>query len=91
MMGNTARPKIIIVGAGFGGLFAARELANKPVDVLLIDRKNFHTFTPLLYQVRPVRLIRARLPIRYAVSSAKTRISGCCWAMSPRLIMKIVL
>lgn len=45
------RPKIIIIGAGFGGLFAARVLAGKPVDVLLIDRNNFHTFTPLLYQV----------------------------------------
>ena len=44
-------PRIIIIGAGFGGLFAARALANKPVEVLLIDRNNFHTFTPLLYQV----------------------------------------
>ncbi|WP_420632163.1 NAD(P)/FAD-dependent oxidoreductase [Candidatus Leptofilum sp.] len=48
---NTKQPRVIIVGAGFGGLFAARALANKPVDVLLIDRNNFHTFTPLLYQV----------------------------------------
>lgn len=44
-------PRIIIVGAGFGGLYAARELEGKPVDVLVIDRQNFHTFTPLLYQV----------------------------------------
>ena len=43
--------KVIIVGAGFGGLFAARTLADKQVDVLLIDRNNYHTFTPLLYQV----------------------------------------
>ncbi len=48
---NTQRPRVIIIGAGFGGLFAARALANQPVDVLLIDRSNFHTFTPLLYQV----------------------------------------
>ena len=48
---NGNPPRIIIVGAGFGGLFAARALANKPVNVLLIDRSNFHTFTPLLYQV----------------------------------------
>lgn len=45
------RPKVVIIGAGFGGLFAARELADQPVDVLLVDRNNFHTFTPLLYQV----------------------------------------
>ena len=43
--------KVIIVGAGFGGLFAARTLADKDVEVLLIDRNNYHTFTPLLYQV----------------------------------------
>src|SRR5690348_10859791 len=45
------RPRIIIIGAGFGGLYAAQSFANQPVDVLLIDRQNFHTFTPLLYQV----------------------------------------
>lgn len=45
------RPQVIIIGAGFGGLYAARTLANQPVDVLLIDQQNFHTFTPLLYQV----------------------------------------
>ncbi|MCA9875966.1 MAG: NAD(P)/FAD-dependent oxidoreductase [Anaerolineales bacterium] len=46
-----SKPRVLIVGAGFGGLFAARTLANKPVDVLLVDRNNYHTFTPLLYQV----------------------------------------
>lgn len=45
------RPRVVIIGAGFGGLYAARTLANKDVDVLLVDRENFHTFTPLLYQV----------------------------------------
>jgi NADH dehydrogenase len=43
--------RVIIIGAGFGGLFAARTLANKAVEVLLIDANNFHTFKPLLYQV----------------------------------------
>ncbi|MCC6612487.1 MAG: NAD(P)/FAD-dependent oxidoreductase [Anaerolineae bacterium] len=47
----TQRPRIVIVGAGFGGLHAAQALAGKDVDVLLIDRQNYHTFTPLLYQV----------------------------------------
>jgi NADH:ubiquinone reductase (H+-translocating) len=44
-------PKVIIVGGGFGGLWAAKALADKPVKVILIDRKNHHVFQPLLYQV----------------------------------------
>jgi NADH dehydrogenase len=44
-------PRVVIIGAGFAGLEAARALAGKPVDVLVLDRRNFHTFTPLLYQV----------------------------------------
>ena len=50
-MTHPTRLRIVIIGAGFGGLFAARTLAHKNVDVTLIDRQNFHTFTPLLYQV----------------------------------------
>ncbi len=45
------RPRIVIVGAGFGGLRAARELARAPVDVTLVDQRNYHLFQPLLYQV----------------------------------------
>jgi NADH dehydrogenase len=45
------RPRIVIAGAGFGGLTCARGLKNAPVDVLLVDRNNYHLFTPLLYQV----------------------------------------
>ncbi len=45
-----SRPRVIIIGAGFGGLRAAKALANKPVDVQVIDRNNYHTFLPLLYQ-----------------------------------------
>ncbi|MFV9505235.1 MAG: NAD(P)/FAD-dependent oxidoreductase [Oscillochloridaceae bacterium umkhey_bin13] len=47
----SARPRVIIIGAGFGGLNAARELGGKDVDVLMIDRNNYHGFWPLLYQV----------------------------------------
>jgi NADH dehydrogenase len=43
--------RVIVVGGGFGGLACARALDNKPVDVLLLDRHNYHLFTPLLYQV----------------------------------------
>ncbi len=45
------KPRVIIIGGGFGGLWAAKALANKPVEVTLIDRKNHHVFQPLLYQV----------------------------------------
>jgi NADH dehydrogenase len=45
------RPRVVIVGAGFGGLRAARALDGAPVDVVLVDRRNYHLFQPLLYQV----------------------------------------
>src|SRR5437899_4188852 len=45
------RPRVVIAGAGFGGLTCARGLKYKPVDVTLVDRNNYHLFTPLLYQV----------------------------------------
>jgi NADH dehydrogenase len=45
------RPRIVIVGAGFGGLFAAQALARVPADVTIVDRHNYHLFQPLLYQV----------------------------------------
>lgn len=45
------RPRVVIVGGGFGGLHAAKALATAPVEVVLIDRRNHHTFQPLLYQV----------------------------------------
>lgn len=44
-------PRVIIIGAGFGGVEVARQLKNKEVEVLLIDRNNYHTFQPLMYQV----------------------------------------
>ncbi len=48
---KTKFPRVLIVGGGFGGLQVARKLADKPVDVLMIDKHNYHTFQPLLYQV----------------------------------------
>src|SRR5215218_1733130 len=46
-----ARPHVVVIGAGFGGLRVAKGLRDQPVDVTLIDLNNFHTFQPLLYQV----------------------------------------
>src|ERR1700742_734305 len=44
-------PRVVIVGGGFGGLQCAKALRGKPVEVVLVDRHNYHLFTPLLYQV----------------------------------------
>ncbi|MBN1239222.1 MAG: FAD-dependent oxidoreductase, partial [Gammaproteobacteria bacterium] len=52
MSSTAARgPRIVIVGAGFGGLFAAKALARADADVIIVDRHNYHLFQPLLYQV----------------------------------------
>ena len=45
------RPRVVIVGGGFGGLYAAKRLGAAPIDLTLVDRRNFHLFQPLLYQV----------------------------------------
>jgi len=51
MTTRDTRHRVVVVGGGFGGLYAARALRGAPVDVTLIDRRNFHLFQPLLYQV----------------------------------------
>lgn len=50
-MHGTSGPRVVIVGGGFGGLFAARALAGAPVKIILIDKRNYHLFRPMLYQV----------------------------------------
>jgi NADH dehydrogenase len=64
------RPRVVIVGAGFGGLNAALALRNAPVDIHLIDRRNYHLFQPLLYQVATAGLSPAQIamPIRRIVA-----------------------
>lgn len=52
----TNRPRVLIIGAGFGGLYAAKALKRAPVDVLMVDQNNYHTFQPLLYQVATAAL-----------------------------------
>jgi len=55
-MEQKPRPRVVIIGAGFGGLWASRSLANRTVDVLVVDRNNYHTFLALLYQVAAAEL-----------------------------------
>jgi NADH dehydrogenase len=66
---TAGRPHVVIVGAGFGGLSATLALAKAPVDVTLIDRRNYHLFQPLLYQVATAGLSPADIayPIRSIV------------------------
>ena len=68
-----ARPHIVIVGAGFGGLSAAHALAGAEADVTVIDRRNYHLFQPLLYQVATAGLSPAQIasPIRAILRDAR--------------------
>lgn len=77
---TTARPRVVIVGAGFAGLEAARALARAPVEVIVIDAKNYHTFQPLLYQVATAALSPAEIawPIRHLLKTqANARVLMC--------------
>lgn len=69
-MGNTANPpRIVILGAGFAGLTAAKMLRKAPVEITVIDRQNYHLFQPLLYQVATATLSPADIavPVRSAL------------------------
>lgn len=71
-MKKVARPRVVIVGAGFGGLAAAKRLSGKAVDVTVVDRRNHHLFQPLLYQVATAALSPADIaaPVRSVLSKA---------------------
>ena len=84
MENNSNIPKVVVVGAGFGGLWAARSLARAPVETIILERNNYHTFLPLLYQVaaaelgpediaHPVRNILRKLPnVRIEMANVET-------------------
>src|ERR1022692_3890581 len=73
--GRITRARVVIVGGGFAGINAAQQLGKLPVDVTLIDRRNHHTFQPLLYQVALAVLSPAQIaqPIR-TILKANTNI-----------------
>src|SRR5437588_11408256 len=68
-----AKPRVVIIGAGFGGLEAAKKLAGEAVRVTVIDRTNYHLFQPLLYQVATAALSPADIaaPVRAVLSKCK--------------------
>src|SRR5947207_14070698 len=70
-MTNTHLPRVAIIGAGFAGLNAARSLAKAPLHITVIDRKNHHTFQPLLYQVATAGLSPGEIaaPVRSILRS----------------------
>ena len=69
----SGKSKVIIIGGGFGGLSAAQALKSAPVDVTLIDRRNYHLFQPLLYQVATGSLSPGEVaaPLRGVLSRQK--------------------
>src|SRR5579864_2417195 len=72
-MNGKPMPQVVIVGAGFGGLNAALKLAHAPVQITLIDRRNHHTFQPLLYQVATAGLSPGEIaaPIRWILGGCR--------------------
>src|SRR5919199_2601167 len=72
-MRNTPLHHVVIIGGGFGGLYAAKALRKAPVRVTLVDRRNFHLFQPLLYQVATGGLSPANIaaPLRAVLRKQK--------------------
>jgi NADH dehydrogenase len=74
---ESRRPRVVIIGGGFGGLYAARVFRHQPVDLTLIDRTNHHLFQPLLYQVATATLAPTDItaPIRWLLrKQSNTRV-----------------
>ena len=70
---TASQPRVVIVGAGFGGLEAAKKLCGEDVQVTIVDRTNYHLFQPLLYQVATAALSPADIaaPVRAIVSKCR--------------------
>ena len=88
------RRKLVIIGGGFGGLYAARALAEAPIDITLVDRRNHHLFQPLLYQVATAGLDASDIasPLRqiFGDQDNVTVLLGDCSAIDPRAKHAIV-
>jgi NADH:ubiquinone reductase (H+-translocating) len=75
-----SRPRIVVAGAGFAGLWAVQRLQQEPVDVILLDRNNYHTFLPLLYQVAAAEL--GPTDIAYPVRSVLRKARNATFRMA---------
>ena len=80
-----SRPVVLIVGAGFGGMRAARALRRAPVDVVLVDRHNYHLFQPLLYQVATAGLAAGEIayPVRAVLRDQRKNTNDSSSRRSP--------
>ena len=78
-----SRPHVVIIGSGFGGLFAAQRLRKTDVDITLIARTTHHLFQPMLYQVATGIVSEGEIAPPPGSSCANNATSGLCWAMSP--------
>ena len=75
---SPTQPHVVIVGGGFAGLYAAKSLGHASVQVTLVDRRNFHLFQPLLYQVATGHVTAGE------IASPLRAVLGRCWRISPR-------
>ncbi len=87
----TVMPHVVIVGAGFDGLNAARALRDAPVQVRVIDRNNYHLFQPLLYQVATAAISPAEIsaPIRNVLRKQQTVVQTCMGASTTMIVLEV--
>ena len=74
---STPRHRVVVIGGGFGGMYCTQTLRRSPVDVTIIDRRNFHLFQPLLYQVATGGLSPANIaaPLRSVFTGQKNAVT----------------
>ncbi len=75
------RPRVVVLGAGFAGLWAAKHLTKAAVDVWIVDRNNYHTFFPLLYQIAAAELTPVKSPNRCAAFFGTDPMFTLSWPM----------